>query len=352
MNRYERAIPLAYQTQPTGEIDAAYGCLEGQKQIGNVPAKSCPASATFKNMDKPLEQLVTEAQQYPPQSEEQQIAVNALVEHIMRSRKIGRSPMGQPLFGVYRETYEQLKQQLLSEIKTKLDNYNPKRISVSEWTNTLRNQACKKALEDGQLLKNLALEAKQHPPGSRLRQHALTQLIEAIRISGRLCRPKRPGLSPNFYNLLYDEAVNKTFIYVCRKIDNYDPERGDKKFMNWVNFRLERVFIECEGEFRDRDIDVLPWPDESLEPVTPEKANSLFEMVRQCLEEDVDKIFQNEHIKLRKDANFRAIALKRFDGETWKKIAQELNVTIQTLSSFFQRSCDKFRPYFKQYILE
>lgn len=352
MNRYERAVPLGYQTQPIGEIGVAYGCVSGRKQIGNVPAKSCPPSANFKNMDEPLEQLVTQAQRYAPQSEERQIAVTALVEEMMRSRKIGRQPMGQPLSGVYQEIYEQIKQQLLDEIETKLDNYNPKRISVPQWANTLRNQAGKKALEDGQLLKNLALEAQKHPPGSKLRQHALTQLIEAIKLSGRLCHPKRPGLSPKFYNLLYDEVVNKTFIYVCRKIDNYDPERGDKKFMNWVNFRLEKVFIECEGEFRERDIDVLPWPDDPFDIVVPEEPISLFDKVRKCLEEDVDNIFQKEHIKARKDANFRAIALKRFDGKSWKEIAQELDMKIPTLSSFFQKSCEKFRSQFKQYILE
>lgn len=303
-------------------------------------------------MDEQLEQLVLEAQRHARQTPERQLALEELVQEILRSRKIARPPMGEPLGGIYQEIYDQIKQQFLQQIDSELDNYKPKRMSVTEWAKTLRNQACKKALEDGQLLKNLALEAQQHPPGSRLRQHALTQLIEAIRISGRLCHPKRPGLSPKFYHLLYDEVVNKTLIYVCRKIDNYDPERGDKKFMNWVNFRLEKVFIECEGEFRNQDIDVLPWPDDSFDIVAPEEPISLFEMVRECLEADVGKVFQKEHIGYRKDANFRAIALKRFDGQSWKEIAQELELKIPTLSSFFQRSCEKFRSQLKQCILE
>ena len=303
-------------------------------------------------MDEQLEQLVLEAQRHACQTPERQLALEELVKEILRSRKIARPPMGEALGGIYQEIYDQIKQQFLQQIDSELDNYKPKRMLVTEWAKTLRNQACKKALEDGQLLKNLALEAKQHPPGSRLRQHALTQLIEAIRISGRLCHPKRPGLSPKFYNLLYDEVVNKTLIYVCRKIDNYDPERGDKKFMNWVNFRLEKVFIECESEFRNRDIDVLPWPDAPFDIVAPEEPISLFEMVRECLEADAEKVFQKEHIGYRKDANFRAIALKRFDGKSWKEIAQELDLKVPTLSSFFQRSCEKFRSQLKQCILE
>jgi DNA-directed RNA polymerase specialized sigma24 family protein len=303
-------------------------------------------------MDEQIEQLVIEAQQQARQTPERQLALEELVQQILRSRKIARPPMGEPLSGVYQEIYEQIKQQLLPEIDRELHNYNRKPISVTEWAKTLLHQASKKALEDEQLLKNLALEAQRHPPGSRLRQHALTQLIEAIRISGRLCHPKRPGLSPNFYNLLYDEAVNKTLIYVCRKIDKYDPERGVKRFMNWVNFRLERVFIECDRECRNQDIDVLPWPEEGYEIAAPEEPTSLFERVRECLEEDAGEIFQREFIKPRKDANFRAIALKRFEGKSWKEIAQELDLKIPTLSSFFQRSCEKFRSELKQCILE
>ncbi|MFB2975796.1 hypothetical protein [Microseira sp. BLCC-F43] len=303
-------------------------------------------------MDEQLEQLVLEAQRHASQTPERQLALEEIVKEILRSRKIARPPMGEPLSGVYQEIYARVKQQFLHEIEEELHNYSPKVISVREWANTLRNQACKKALEDGQLLKNLALEAQRHPPGSKLRQHALTQLIEAIRLSGRLCHPRRPGLSPKFYNLLYDEVVNKTLIYVCRKIDNYDPERGYGQFMNWVNFRLERVFIECEREFRNQDIDVLPWPDEPFDIVAPESPISLFEMVRECLEEDAGKVFQKEYIRPKKDANFRAIALKRFDGKSWKEIAQELDVKIPTLSSFFQRSCEKFRFELMQCIRE
>ncbi len=303
-------------------------------------------------MDEQLEQLALEAQRYASQTPERLLVLEELVKEILRSRKIARPPMGEALSGIYQEIYEQVKQQLLHQIDEELDNYKPKCGSVREWANIHRDQAGKKALEDGQLLKNLALEAQRYQPGSKLRQHALTQLIEAIRLSGRLCHPRRPGLSPKFYKLLYDEVVNKTLIYVCRKIDNYDPERGEKKFMNWVNFRLEKVFIECERELRNRDIDVLPWPEDPFDIAAPEAANTLFDMVRECLEEDAGKVFQKEYIRPRKDANFRAIALKRFDGQSWKEIAQELDVKIPTLSSFFQRSCEKFRPQLMQCIRE
>jgi hypothetical protein len=83
--------------------------------------------------------------------------------------------------------------------------------------------------------------------------------VEAIRLSGKLSHPHRTRFSPQFYDLLYEEAVNKTLMYVCRKIDKYDPERGqDKKFMTWVNFRLDRVIIETSREFKDPKLVDLP----------------------------------------------------------------------------------------------
>lgn len=42
-----------------------------------------------------------------PPTEEQQSALTRLVDEMLRSRKIGRPPIGQPLFGVYPETYKQ-----------------------------------------------------------------------------------------------------------------------------------------------------------------------------------------------------------------------------------------------------
>jgi hypothetical protein len=209
-------------------------------------------------MDEQLEQLITQARRHAPQTEGGQMALTQLVTEILRSRKIGRPPSGQRLSGVYQEIYEKVRQELLHEIGKELSNYNPTRTPVRAWVNALRNHAFRTVLDDGQL-KKLALEAQGHPPHTELRQHALGELVEAIRLSGKLSHPHRTRFSPQFYDLLYEEAVNKTLIYVCRKIDKYDPERGqEKKFMTWVNFRLDRVILETNREFKDPKIVDLP----------------------------------------------------------------------------------------------
>jgi DNA-directed RNA polymerase specialized sigma24 family protein len=76
----------------------------------------------------------------------------------------------------------------------------------------------------------------------------------------------------------------------------------------------------------------------------------LFERVRECLEEDVGNIFKQAHIRNRPDANFSAIALARFSGKSWEDISAEFGIPLPTLSRFFQRSCEKFRSQFRQYL--
>lgn len=297
-------------------------------------------------MDEQLEQLVTEAKRHTPQSEGWQLALTQLVKEILRSRKIGRPPIGQPLSGVYQEIYEQAQQQLIHKVGEELSNYNPKRIPVRTWVNTLRNHAFRTVLEDVQL-KKLALEAQRHPPHTELRQHALGELVEAIRLSGKLSRPHRTRFSPQFYDLLYEEAVNKTLMYVCRKIDKYDPERGqDKKFMTWVNFRLDRVILETSQEFKDPKIVDLPSLSNLEERLPSDESPSLFEQLRESIEEDAKNLFRKTHIRNRSDANFQAIALARFSGQSWEEISTQFRIPIPTLSSFFQRSCEKFRSHF------
>lgn len=301
------------------------------------------------SMDERLEHLVIEAQRHAPQTEGRHLALIQLVDEILRSRKSCRPPLGQPLSGVYREIYEEVRQHLMSDVGKKLEQFESKHTTVRIWANTLRNQAFRRILDDTQL-KKLAIEAQQHPPYTDLRQHALGELVEAIRLSGKLCRPYQASFSPQFYELLYDEAINKTLTYVCRKIDNYDPERGEKKFMNWVNFRLERVLIESCREFREPNVKSLPSLTDLEEIVQPEEPPSLFERIRECLEEDPDNIFKQTHIRNRSDANFTAIALARFSGKSWEDISEEFGIPLPTISSFFQRCCEKFRPRFKKYL--
>ncbi len=308
-------------------------------------------------MDERLKQLVQQAQRYAPESEERELALTRLVDEILRSpkgrlpegasRKVDRPPIAQPLFSISKEIYEQLRKKLFHNIDEKLNNYNPRFLPVRAWINDLRNRTYQEVLNDEQL-KKLALEAQQHPPLTELRQYALGELVEAIRLSGKLAHPHRQRFSPQFYDLIYEEAVNKTLAYICRKINTYDPDRGNRKFMNWVNFRLDRSIIESYHELRDPRLRELPSLSDLEMIPQQEEPPSLFEIIREKIEEDSENLFKQAHIKNRPDANFKAIALARFSGKSWDEISAEFQISISTLSVFYQRCCNKFRSQFRE----
>ncbi|MBD2069456.1 hypothetical protein H6F93_18330 [Leptolyngbya sp. FACHB-671] len=302
-------------------------------------------------MDDRLTQLVQEAQLLVSKGEQSpvQLPILTLVDEILRSRPVGRALPGQPLSEVYQKIFEHTRNHLLDVIVEALSHYNSARESARDWAIALQTAALKQVLDDVQL-KQLAMEAQRHPCQTVERQHALTQLVTAIKLSGRLARPHRTTFTPSFYELLYDEAVNRTLTYICCAIDNYDPERGDKKFMNWVNFRLERVMIDCRHEFSDRETTELPNLNDLEHLAQPEESDSPVQLLRDYIEQDAEQVFRQTHIRDRPDANFRNIALDRFDDKSWEDISVRLGIKIPTLSSFFQRCCQKFAPKFQEHL--
>ena len=309
------------------------------------------SASVIKRMDERLEQLITEVQDCGSADDRYHL-LNQLIDEILRSRSWCRPSRGQPLSGIYREIYEAVHKQLASEVDRQINNYDPKKLPVREWIKGLRDRALGLVLNHDRL-QILALTAQQNPPESESRQYALRELVEAIRCSGKLCRPHRGKFSPEFYKLLYEEAVNQTLVYVCQKIDLYDASRG-AKFMTWVNFRLDKLVIECYRQFSSPQtqsfacVDDLERVLEKQQPSTPTRGLSV--QLREVLEEDPNNFLKNEHIRARPDANFRAIALAVISGKSWKEISVEFDLPIGTLSSFFGRTCRKLAPTFKEYL--
>jgi DNA-directed RNA polymerase specialized sigma24 family protein len=304
-------------------------------------------SSNNQTIEQLIQQLVVSRQQPNVRTSQQQAIVAQIVEEKLRSRPICRPRRGKVLFGVYQEIYEQLKQQLTIDFWEKLETNNLPTREEKQWAISIRNLAIKKVLDDFRL-KSLGLAAQKYPVNSELRRYALGELIEAIRWSNRLCHPHKEKFSPQFYELIYEEAVLETLIYVCTHIDKYDPERGDKKFMNWVNFRLDKLVLECRRKFNNIQTQQLPSLKDLDNLVRPQEQPLLSEIVRQYIEEDPKDLCKKIHIKNHAYANFQAIALARFSGKSWEEISQELEIAIPTLSSFFQRCCNKLANQFRQ----
>ena len=306
--------------------------------------------------NKLLQQLVDQAQK-SNNNKQQKLIVAKIVSIVMRSRPLCRQFNGTPLTGIYREIYDLAEQKLMSVISQKLikskalgsANSNLSKLNkfTIEYLYQMQNQSFKQILNDTQL-KKLGLAAQKYLPNSELRSYALTELVKAIKLSGRLCRPHIHQFSYDFYQVLYEEALTETFTYICLNIDSYDPERKNKKFMNWVNFNLDKFLLKCYENHIAFQKYTLPSLQELDQIVQPVVETRLSELVSQYIAKDPQNIFQSTHIRNRPDANFRIIALAKLNNEKWEVISEDFNIPISTLSSFYNRWCRRFAPLIEQ----
>ena len=300
-------------------------------------------------------QLITQLLQQVPglkDRQQQMSAVNQIAAIILRSRPLCRRFNGTPLTGIYQEMYLQVKEQLSSHIYQHLFLLNSASELESSWNSrylspvylqNLQISFFQKNLKDQQL-KKMGLTAQSFLVNSELRTYALNELVKGIKLSRRLCKPHTQKFSASLYPILYEEAVSETLCYVCLNIDLYDPERGNKKFMNWVNFKLDKTILKCYERYRKYSNFEIP-SSESLEQIRqPIVAPDLSQILREYITLDPEQIFRTTHIRNKPEASFSAIALAKFSGQSWEDISQQFQIPIPTLSSFYNRWCRRFTP--------
>jgi DNA-directed RNA polymerase specialized sigma24 family protein len=212
------------------------------------------------------------------------------------------------------------------------------------------------------VLSQLVQEARKHPLQSSQRQLALNRLSEKILRSGRLGHPQRGSWQPNLYEDIYNEALQKTLLKICQTIDNYHPERP---VLAWVNFHLNKQFIEVVKDYYKKGITSIPKSEkkqlttsvlslDDLDRYIPEEDTITdAELLRQFIENDPENFLKTEQIQDRPQVTFQLLAHAKFvEDKTWSEIATSLEVPVQTLYSFFYRRLQKFMPYFRKYLQE
>lgn len=195
-------------------------------------------------------------------------------------------------------------------------------------------------------LQQLAVKAQQYPAMTMERQQVLVQLVQVILKSGRLCRPYK-GQFEGVYEEIYAEAKQELFLYICQKIEAYNPEKSP--VMRWVNFLLEkRFFVEAISKVMDKK--GIKRTLEDLENLIDyEEEVSLADLLKECISNDPDGLFKAEHVENYPEANFQSVALRLLAGKRWKEISQELGVKIPTLNGFYRRCLKKFANYLREY---
>lgn len=201
-------------------------------------------------------------------------------------------------------------------------------------------------------LKELALQAQEYSKASKQRQETLTRLINSIWTSGKLSYPTNDKYRLHYQDIC-DEAVQNLFLYICQgdNIEKYNPERGE--VITWINILLNRRFFpeaipQVVG--KKREINLNKSYMENIPSSEPKESKTLYEEVIQLIEEDPTRMFVKEFIRGHPEANFKAIAKKRYSGMSWKEISEEWGIGISSLHIFFQRCIKKFAPILKKCI--
>jgi hypothetical protein len=192
-----------------------------------------------------------------------------------------------------------------------------------------------------EVLRQLVIEACQHPPGSGLRQKNLTKIIRLA--TKKLWREYTP---------YYPDALQQTWIYFCQNLCEgttgacYDPDRAS--VITWLNNylkrRLQDSYLDVQKQTA-KTISVTSKGDEdSFDPVdnlaaTPD-IPPLLEEVRKWVLADPQKKLRRTYVFDRPDVNCQVLIIRRLPPETpWKTLAEEFGISAGTLSSFYQRQC-------------
>ena len=210
-----------------------------------------------------------------------------------------------------------------------------------------------------QFFQQLVFEAQRHLPQSSQRQLALNRLVQGILRSKRLGHPQICMWPTSLYEDLYNEALQRTLLEICQKIDNYKPEHP---VMAWVNFSLKYHFIKVVKDDGRGGITSIPESDQVYTMSLPswddldrhvptEESLTAVQLLRKFLEEDPENLLKAERLRERPDITFQFLALAKYvEDKTWDDIAHDLGISIQTLCSFFNRRLQKLRPYFHKYL--
>ncbi|OUL27903.1 hypothetical protein BV378_09120 [Nostoc sp. RF31YmG] len=212
---------------------------------------------------------------------------------------------------------------------------------------TLKQQIIETPKHSYGVLEKLAIEAQKYPSHSPQRRIAITRLINELyrqfnfNYYRRLFERYKKKFNQEAYD--YEDALQDLFFYIIKNIDNYSPEKAS--VITWVNFICKHRFF-LDKLRSAKKIELLSL--QALSSGSSELFNiahkhlvyspSASEILRQYIEEDPEKLFENTHVKGRPEANLRRIFLSILDGKSFKDVSIDLNLPPTTIYSFYQRS--------------
>ena len=193
-------------------------------------------------------------------------------------------------------------------------------------------------------LRQLVTEAQKYPPGHFNRQKSLTQIVRLIGQSRKLWFENTP---------YYEDALQQTWAFFCQNVcepgtgEQYDPSRSS--VITWLNQYLKWRLKDFRKAYQtQRGQTMSTWTsgiipktsDPTVNLVAPPEIPPILEDTRRWAEIDLTGELASTHIQDRPDVTCQALILKRLPPETpWEQLSTEFDISISTLSSFYQRQC-------------
>lgn len=192
-------------------------------------------------------------------------------------------------------------------------------------------------------LRQLATETCKYPPGSTKRQQGLTQITRLIIQSSKLWKENAT---------YYEDALQQTWLYLCRNLcenvtgGRYSSDRGS--IITWLNGYLRWRLQDCRAQEQERQAHTAFGQrlgvDKVVDPVEMLLASPdippILEVTKRWVETDPEGELSSVHIQGYPQLTCQFLILQRLPPErSWKALAAEFNLSISTLSSFYQRQC-------------
>jgi DNA polymerase III psi subunit len=188
-----------------------------------------------------------------------------------------------------------------------------------------------------QQLQELAIQARLNPAKSLKRRQKLNEIVRLVTKSNKLWQENTP---------YYKDALQQTWLYFCRNIEQYDPSRCS--VITWLNNCLKwRLQDYCKAEAKNQAAIVFPSTSalgEVIDPVDNLSASPemppILEETYQWVQTDPTQELSNIHVKGHPEVTCQILILRRLPPEvSWKDIAQEFNLPLSTAPNFYKREC-------------
>lgn len=193
-------------------------------------------------------------------------------------------------------------------------------------------------------LRELIIQVCSHPRRSWDRRRAMNRLLLEVQRLPKLSKSVHPD---------YWEAFNLTWEWLDKNLHNFQPNRSPLRdsFVSWINgflrYRIKDLYLQRDTHvvyIADANYEQLSGYfsgfNSAIEQLEAEEKKNWVRAIEQYIEIDPEEKLRRCHPRNRPDCNCQIIAQKlllQSVPEKMTALAKQLNISAQTLDSFWRR---------------